>query len=72
MKTDLKFFKNSKTLPVDIFLNNVLYDLKFGYYSSKQPFGLRGDFITSPKISNLFSEMIAISVSYTHLRAHET
>ncbi len=60
MKSNLKFFKKSKVLPVDSFFNNVLYDHKFGYYSSKQPFGKEGDFITSPKISNLFSEMIGI------------
>ena len=60
MKTNQKFFKNSKILPVDKFFTNVLYDKKFGYYISKMPFGDKGDFITSPKISNLFSEMIAI------------
>ena len=60
MKSDLKFFKNSKTLPVDKFLNNVLYDKKYGYYNSKIPFGKQGDFTTSPKISSLYSEMIAI------------
>ena len=60
MKSDLKFFKNSKTLPVDKFFNNVLYDKKYGYYNSKIPFGKKGDFITSPKISSLYSEMIAI------------
>ena len=60
MKSDKKFFKKSKTLPVDKFFYNVLYDKKFGYYNSKQPLGLEGDFITAPKISNLFSEMIAI------------
>ncbi len=60
MKNNLKFFKKSKYLPVDTFFKNVLYDNKFGYYSTKQPFGSEGDFITSPKISNLFSEIIAI------------
>ncbi len=60
MKNNLKFFKKSKSLPADQFFNNVLYDKKFGYYSSVQPFGGEGDFVTSPKISNLFSEMIAI------------
>tara|TARA_B100000963_G_scaffold350497_1_gene360813 strand:- start:1681 stop:2745 length:1065 start_codon:yes stop_codon:yes gene_type:complete len=60
MKKNLKFFKNSKILPVDKFFKNILYDGKFGYYNSQFPFGDKGDFITSPKISNLFSEMIAI------------
>ncbi len=65
MKSDLKFFKNSKYLPIDEFFNNVLYDKKIGYYNSKLPFGSQGDFITSPKISNLFSEMIAIWIIST-------
>ena len=60
MKTNKIFFKNSKKLPVDIFFKNVLYDKKFGYYNSQIPLGKKGDFITSPKISNLFSEIIAI------------
>ena len=46
MKSNLKFFKNLKSLPVDKFLQNVLYDKKNGYYNSKIPFGVKGDFIT--------------------------
>ena len=60
MKKNKIFFKNSKILPVDKFFTNVLYDQKNGYYTSKIPFGKRGDFITSPKVSSLFSEIIAI------------
>ena len=60
MRSNLKFFKKKKTLSVDNFFQNVLYDKKFGYYSTKLPFGGGGDFITAPKISNLFSEIIAI------------
>ena len=60
MKTNKIFFKNSKILPVDKFFTNVLYDQKNGYYTSQIPFGKKGDFITSPKISSLFSEIIAI------------
>ena len=60
MKSNLKFFKKKKSIAVDHFLQNVLYDKKIGYYNCKQPFGKKGDFITAPKISNLFSEIIAI------------
>ncbi len=65
MKSNFKFFKNSKSLPVDRFFQNVLYDEKIGYYNSKVPFGAEGDFVTAPSISNLFSEMIAIWIIST-------
>ena len=65
MKSNLKFFKNKKSLPVDKFFQNVLYDKKLGYYSSKIPFGIKGDFITAPTISNLFSELISIWIIST-------
>jgi cyclopropane-fatty-acyl-phospholipid synthase len=60
MKSYKKFFKKSKILPVDEFLKNVLYDNKFGYYKTRFPFGEKGDFTTSPKVSFLFSEIIAV------------
>tara|TARA_Y100001958_G_C21207635_1_gene533584 strand:- start:286 stop:1332 length:1047 start_codon:yes stop_codon:yes gene_type:complete len=52
--------KNNQNLPLDQFINLSLYDKKFGYYMKKNPFGKKGDFITSPNISRLFSEIIAI------------
>ena len=52
--------KKSRNLPLDKFINFSLYSNKFGYYMKKNPFGAKGDFITAPNISRLFSEMIAI------------
>ena len=60
MISNKDFFNNSKMLPVDKFIENVLYNKKVGYYSTKIPFGKSGDFITAPGISNLFSEIIGI------------
>ena len=60
MSSEAKFFKKSKALPVDKFIENVLYDNKVGYYNSNFPFGNKGDFVTAPTISRLYSEMIAI------------
>ena len=54
--------KQSFNLPLDKFINLSLYDKNSGYYMKKNPFGKKGDFITSPNISRLFSEMIAIWV----------
>ena len=45
---------------IDKFINKVLYDKKKGYYMNNNPIGHKGDFITSPNISIMFSEMIAI------------
>ena len=60
MKKINKFFLKQKSIPLDIFLDKVLYDKDVGYYQKKSPFGKKGDFITAPNISNLFGEMIAI------------
>ena len=50
----------SKSQSLDSFINKSLYEKNKGYYQRKVKFGRKGDFITSPGISKLFSEMIAI------------
>ena len=56
----MNILKEKKSIPIDQFMNIALYDKRFGYYRKKNPFGKKGDFITSPLISNLFGEMIAV------------
>ena len=53
---------NKKIYSLDTFLKHVLYNKQKGYYENKIPFGPKGDYITSPTISVLFSEMIAIFI----------
>tara|TARA_Y100000294_G_scaffold42625_1_gene38966 strand:+ start:255 stop:659 length:405 start_codon:yes stop_codon:yes gene_type:complete len=60
MNKIINILKEKKTIPLDQFINISLYDKEFGYYMKKNPIGKKGDFITSPLISNLFGEMIAI------------
>ena len=60
MKNINKLFDKKKVISLDTYLDKALYDKNFGYYQKKDPFGIDGDFITAPNISNLFSEMIAI------------
>jgi len=60
MRKIINILKKQKSLPLDKFINIALYDKKYGYYMKRNPFGKDGDFITSPMISNLFAEMIAL------------
>ena len=52
--------KKKHKIPLDKFIDYCLYDKKKGYYMNINPFGKFGDFTTSPNISRLFSEMVAI------------
>ena len=54
------FLKNNSKISLDKFINQALYDKSRGYYMSSNPISARGDFITAPNISIMFSEMIAI------------
>jgi len=60
MSKIINILKEKKSIPLDQFINIALYDKKIGYYMKNNPFGKEGDFITSPLISNLFGEMLAI------------
>ena len=51
---------DKKIFALDEFINQALYNPKDGYYMKSNPFGKNGDFITSPNISILFSEMVSI------------
>jgi|TARA_B110000114_G_C15064057_1_gene386615 NADH dehydrogenase [ubiquinone] 1 alpha subcomplex assembly factor 7 len=53
-------FKKNCVLSLDKFIDEALYNKTLGYYMKGNPFGEKGDFITAPNISILFSEMIAI------------
>ena len=52
--------KNNTKIALDKFIEISLFDKSKGYYMVKNPIGHKGDFITSPNVSVMFSEMIAI------------
>ena len=55
-----KIFLKTKSMSLDTYLEKVLYDKNIGYYQNKNPFGVKGDYVTAPNISNIFCEMISI------------
>ena len=52
--------KENFKIPLDKFINLALYDPKQGYYMKRNPFGKKGDFVTAPNISKIFSEMFLV------------
>ena len=56
----IKIIKKNKLYQVDKFFSKILYDKEFGYYNKNISFDKKGDYITSPNISFLFSEIIGI------------
>ena len=52
--------KKNRSITLEKFIDYCLYDKKDGYYMTKNPFGITGDFVTAPNISRLYSEMLAI------------
>ena len=52
--------RNNCKISLDNFIQESLFHKQRGYYMKKNPIGKNGDFITSPNISIIFSEMIAL------------
>jgi SAM-dependent MidA family methyltransferase len=47
-------------LPVNQYMALCLFDPESGYYTSREPFGRGGDFITAPEVSQMFGELVAV------------
>ena len=45
-------------LTVAGYMAEALGNPRFGYYTSRDPFGADGDFITAPEVSQMFGEML--------------
>lgn len=45
------------------FMEAALTDPEHGYYSTRDPLGVAGDFITAPEISQMFGELIGLSLA---------
>ncbi|MCP1337479.1 class I SAM-dependent methyltransferase [Futiania mangrovi] len=47
-------------MPLARYMARALLDPRGGYYTTAEPFGARGDFITAPEISQVFGEVMAL------------
>ncbi len=47
------------------YMTECLLHPQFGYYSTRDPFGAEGDFITAPEISQMFGELVGLSLVQT-------
>ena len=49
--------------PISIadYMAECLFHPQWGYYTTKEPFGVSGDFTTSPEISQMFGELIGLA-----------
>jgi SAM-dependent MidA family methyltransferase len=50
-------------MPVAEYMELCLFDPAHGYYTTHDPFGARGDFITAPEVSQMFGELIGLWVA---------
>jgi SAM-dependent MidA family methyltransferase len=47
-------------IPVSHYMALCLFDPADGYYTTREPFGAKGDFTTAPEVSQMFGELVAV------------
>ncbi|WP_372573828.1 class I SAM-dependent methyltransferase [Ruegeria jejuensis] len=59
----------SQTGPLSVaqYMSDCLLHPEFGYYATRDPFGARGDFTTAPEISQMFGEVLGLSLAQAWL-----
>ena len=57
------------TGPVGIaeYMTECLFDPEHGYYATRDPLGVRGDFITAPEVSQMFGECLGLALAQAWL-----
>ncbi|MFA3918996.1 class I SAM-dependent methyltransferase [Ruegeria hyattellae] len=62
---DLLLERISQTGPLTVaeYMSDCLLHPEFGYYATRDPFGTKGDFTTAPEISQMFGELLGLSLA---------
>ncbi|TCK28924.1 NADH dehydrogenase [ubiquinone] 1 alpha subcomplex assembly factor 7 [Ancylobacter aquaticus] len=50
------------------YMEQCLFHPTLGYYTTREPFGVSGDFVTAPEISQMFGELLGLWAAETWLR----
>lgn len=50
---------------IDEYMTTCLLHPTLGYYTTRDPFGATGDFITAPEISQMFGELLGLCIAQT-------
>ncbi|WP_164658289.1 class I SAM-dependent methyltransferase [Tropicibacter sp. Alg240-R139] len=58
---------HSGPMTVADYMNECLLHPDHGYYVTHEPFGTKGDFVTAPEISQMFGELIGLSLAQSWL-----
>ncbi len=66
---DLLTARISATGPISLadYMSEALLHPEHGYYSTRDPLGSQGDFITAPEISQMFGELLGLCLAQTWL-----
>ena len=56
----VRHIRQGGPISVADYMGHCLFDPHHGYYTTREPFGGRGDFVTAPEISQMFGEMLAV------------
>jgi len=62
-----QIIRENGPLTVADYMRHCLLDPEFGYYSTRDPFGAKGDFTTAPEISQMFGELIGLALAQAWL-----
>ncbi len=66
-KVLLERIRQDGPLTVADYMAACLFDPAHGYYSTREPFGAAGDFVTSPEISQMFGELLGLALAQAWL-----
>jgi SAM-dependent MidA family methyltransferase len=63
----LRRIRQTGPLSIADYMDECLTHPVHGYYTTRDPLGLRGDFVTAPEISQMFGEMLGLCLAQTWL-----